>query len=745
MKAYLDQQTLVARAMAGVDPASSAPVYYYTQDAVRVGNNLVVPEATLVSMAPQNADAPPLVLAKLAKPEGAALPVVVEAACLSAATWAQRRSSLAIAYNGADRTYTIVLKRLPVTIPILEALPPRPMPPTMPRASVSASSLACTHTYQLQFMPTWDAMGSFLGLAKSEGREHFDAVFGFCPDADYVCMLLEFAECQARLVQGGMGLYDAAQANMAFMTRHYYNGILSDRKRWERQANLFMLGVLSHAFDSSSSGGPTPDSVKHIPRSLQDTLSDRAVYPLIRFWLRANEAIMRHRLSCPGGGGGGGDARGAAHCNACAEAVLEQLQSAIDVQMEMPLADGMPSWLRALLDYDVGSQRQVAATPMVLSDGKTYYKVARALGYRIPSEFETREDPLTGAIIVSREVLLYTVVPMLSAWLSLDALWYMSRNTDPELLAEARRDSADLRKALLATFGASEPTHASALAACREGLSSPDLKKRRAQAPFPPSCHMEGGLAGLGGSGGVDHASSEDVHKWFEQLAAQRPRVVDRVPDIEDLWRRDLMPPCMRNAVARARGDGTGGSSGHLDYQERLTLGSWLALMGFSADDAVRLVTAGRGNGAGKWVSDYRSTHNLRAKKRGERDMALMCRSNINTASNNACACPMREELTEQLALPPAGTKITESISLSKIRWACTRRMEGYDADRAWPPFAVAHPIDYVTLRLDAEAAATASTAAATASTAATTTTTITPPATAAAPPQDDEGVDFDD
>jgi hypothetical protein len=637
-----------------------APVYFYTASSLRLGTTITVASDRLRDIVPSTLDAPPLVLAQLDAPPGGGPPRLAAAHKISPEAWLQRRRGYAITFSPTDKAYTIVLTHLErgVSSAAAPTCAPAPM-------GVHAAQSTCDHAYRDQLFLTMGDVSTWAETAHERDPVQLER------DARaYAALLVEVLEAQSQVAQDVATFYSPAMARVRHALTHYHDTSMG-AARVSRSLALLALLVAWSMPDEE----PAPATGELEPvASLSEMVDEPAAHPLVRVWMRGESALLLHRLCDP--------VRGAAHCDACAQHVLKQVEDTL----QAPGCWNRP-WISTLLGDGIAQPADARGASFVL---------ARPLGYRVPEGYEKHEDPETGLFTVSRDVLLYTIVPMIATEHALDAAWHMATLTTVAKGTEfgGLPEFAALKEIMTRAFGTHDTEHIAVLADCRRALEGDAGAALRSAAPLPADVEVQLRQS----AGAFEYGSQESearMHAWFRALEEGRYGIGAALPDIEDLVDKSLAPPCMRDAIANTR------RAQHLGHHGRFTLGSWLADAGIGTDDAIALLTRDGAVG-GLWVNDFKHTHASRMRKAdphgGGTGRSLSCRNNINNADAGAdvCACPFRASVPEATPLP---AKITDAAVLRAIRRKCTQTLPDYQ-EGAWPPYAVSHPLDYVQLRL---------------------------------------------
>lgn len=661
-----------------------APVHLFSDTDVPLFDTLHVPRAQLKDRVPSHADALPLVLGLCER--GPPLRVV-KSYVITAELWAQRERLPYIGYDVDKDCYDIVLTALPA-VPRARVLlssdkseetaaaaVPRAIPTK--RARVAEKRTCCARLAQLK--TRWvsrEGIADWLAdtraaLVTAEAAAHY---------AESALFMLE---------QRGLLVQQLVAPELAMDRMRHGTRLLFPKLALNRMAGSasYVMSVLcpSMARPLLNPGpGKKPNGADRL--GLRDAMHARGSHglTLAAAWLASEDTFVRYMLSDP--------QEGPAGCDACTTCLLESLRQTLQANVSHA------PWIRALnLVDEQGQARPLGVTvpaPAGEPDDTPWYKVPRALAYRLPAEVDNmREDAETGEWTASRTTFMHEVVPALVDKLGLDVLWTFlsaallpTEELPPTLVYSidvAASKGAAMCTSLEETLGRMGHDSVRSMAAWRATLETPLMARNRTAHPLAaPPLPVESASGTM----------SEELRQWYKVVRDKHRRVASKLPDIEDLLTRDLMPPCMKNAVLKSRADGT-----LHGYMARFVATGWITDLGYQSADAVKLLGISDAGAANEIAAHARSVQVKQTKVREGQCASWSCAGNMNSQSGLSTDCVMRKR-----ALGPesAAGKIDAKEDMVKVRWACTATLPGY-AQAEWPAHAIVHPLDYVIMRLE--------------------------------------------
>ena len=367
---------------------------------------------------------------------------------------------------------------------------------------------------------------------------------------------------------------------------------------------------------------------------------------------------------------------GAHRCTHCVAQVIADVQAMIAASLEHS------PWAQSVFN--------ILDTPFAaLVPGTSLVRVHRALAWRLPSMVDYHENGPTREPVLDIPAFLYGAVPLILRHLHRDAIYTAftaystsSGKTLARLIVEPRLvalgDAWDVHAAQL-------ETNMATIAACRSAVPCPEELARRR------TLHSLA-LVDTKGVAGRSEATVEETRAWHDTLKARRSQISSRIADIEDLVSSNdgLLPPCLKCTLKATR------EAAHADYIERFTLSMWTRDMGAAPEGVARLVLGSNGE-AGR-LREMQAQAEYATRRQ---ETSLDCKALMNPIDNGghgaALGCPMR---AEYLGAGDTGGKLDDR-TVGAIRWRCTRTLRGF-VEHVHPRFAVMHPLDYITLQLDA-------------------------------------------
>jgi hypothetical protein len=647
----------------------NAPVYLFTESDVTPLGTLKVKRERIRALLPATPASLPLVLAWCVKSPS---PVVVKARAVTAEQWENRHRLTYLGYDAGAHAFEFRIDAMP-ELPRLhrvigptnddEEEAPRPAPSLRP-CCVRRGALKGSLWVDRDSVVEWLAADDAASLTADAARAYASSA---------LFMLEQRALCMQQIVSHDTGM-DRMRHGLHFLFPDLAHARLAASASFV--AAILVPALLNGLLTSERPAGPGKP-LGGDRRALAEMLTERSS-PALRLaaaWLESEDAFVHHLLCDPD--------EGMAACPQCGPWVLEQLEAALVAN-----ASALP-WIRALglvTDEGAVSLLQPAQEP-------EWYTVPRSLAYRLPVDRDRLvEDPETGAWRARRDVILQDVVPLLADRLAYETLWTLfgaaqAKDAPDSIVHATDRATAALtetRTYLLETLGR---TGADAdlrrVGEWQAHLETPEQAHRRQVHPLAPAPLPAAAAAARGDASG-------DPLAWYAELREQYKEVAAQVPDVEDLLRRDLLPPCIKHAVETARADGT-----MHNYMARFRYAGWMADMGYDAAGAMQLVALSNDQASREIGAHVESVNRHR---QAGMTPSFQCKSNMNSPEERVTNCVMRRQV---YGPDTTSTKLSDATQVAQVRRACTATMPGEQR----PRFSISHPLDYVVLRLRQESA----------------------------------------
>jgi len=644
----------------------SAPVYLFTDADVTPLGSLTVPRDRIQPLLPVTPASPPLVLAWCIK---SPTPLVIKARVVTPEQWKNRQRLTYMGYNEVAHAFEFRI----------DAMPELPRPHLVIDEDEEEAGLAvaapqkatlracCARLATLEEAPWADRQGVVEWLVADEAASlTAEAAQRYASSALFV--LEQRALCMQQVVSHDLGMD---------RMRHGLRFLFPDVARARLASSASFAAAVAVPALLNALAGEKPAAAKAYGgdrRALAEMLGEHSspALKLAAAWIESEDAFV-HQLLCD-------PDEGMAACPQCAPRIMERLEATL-----VDNAGALP-WIRALgLVTDEGAAPLMAPAPPSASYAGDWFSVPRSLAYRLHADRERLvEDAETGAWRARREVIVQELVPFLTDKLAHDTLWTLfataqAKDAPDSIVHATDRATAALtetRTYLLDTLGRAGSDAVRKLGEWQAHLETPEQKKRRAlyplaPAPVPVSAHGDG----------------SDPLAWYAQLRDEYKDVAAHITDVEDLMRRDLLPPCIKHAVAKARSDGA-----MHNYIARFRYAAWMADMGYDAAGAMQLVG----------VNDSKDAHEIGAHvdsvnrhRKPDKTPSFQCKSNMNAPEERVTNCVMRQQVHGPHA---TGTKLSDATKVAEVRRACTATMPGEK-----PRYPISHPLDYVVLRLKQE------------------------------------------
>lgn len=646
---------------------AAAPVYMFADADVTPLGSLTVARDRLQALLPTGPESPPLVLAWCER--GPPLRVT-KAYAVTSEQWKNRVHATYIGYDSASKKFEFRLDAMPVLPRPHRAVgqeAPEPDEPA-PVAAQHHDRPCCEYLRGLdtlwidrQAIVEWLVADDCRGLSASAAMR-------------YVETSLFMLEQRALITQHLTGP-DLAMDRMRHGLAFFFPDM--ERTRLGMSVAYVATVIVPAILGETSTMDAKARANKGDRRSLADAVrtGNSPAMRLGQAWIATEDTLVNRLLYDPD--------KGMATCGACARRLLARLEETLGAN-----GDALP-WIRALgLVREKG--RVCLADATGEGDGASeWYTIPRALAYRLPVDRERLlEDPETGQWRARLETVVQEVVPFIVDKLAHETLWMFfeaaHRSDAPDgfvnAIDVASATLGTTRDYLMGTLGRVGVNAVRHMGEWFDHVMTPETRRRTEEHPIAPTPIP------------VHEPSADgDPLKWFDALRDQYRDVAMQFPDVEDLVRRDLLPPCMKHAVAESRNGGT-----MHNYLARFRYAAWMADMGYDEAATVQLSGTTVASDATELAAHVR---NVNAHRKPGQCSSFQCKSNMNAPEERATNCVMRRKV---LGARDTGGKIADSTRVAEVRRACTATLPGY-AHGTWPRYAISHPLDYVVLRMEYE------------------------------------------
>lgn len=647
-----------AQRLAGVTEA--AGVFFYTANDCFDGVALSVPAREFKNIK----DDAPLVLTELRLNSVTHQVEIVSVHPLTLAFCKTPTGRAAASFLGSKNAYEVLIPKLPLYVPVARA---------EDAMEIDTNPLACT--CDRRYSAQWQLLHPLAVRAYLNQQFTTDDTELV---AQRVCLYaheaLDLLEHRVLLLSRRADPVQTMTALRVLQQEHY-------SKCWKTlggtEARASTAAVFLALTARPREGVVMPARVKDEPCATFDEEVLRAgnVYcPWSTAVLAADDLLKQHFLGDP--------ELGMHRCTGCVSQLVAAVQGVLTA-----CSDTVP-WIVSVF----GSPTQPWAMRV---PNTSLFALRSALAWRLPTMAEYRENAADYQPLADVSALLYGAVPHIGKRMGVEALFaaytlYTSPDTPGETLAALARLQmhADVKRLCEAwdKHASLCETSTASIAACRAETPVPAaLTEVRAAHPITLNISATQRASPTG-------STAEEATAWHSALKQRQGTIASRVGDIEDLLLNDTLPPCLACSLTATR------TAAHADNVERRTLALWMRDMGAAPDAAARIVL-------GENAEDARLREFVAQSEYAARQAettSLDCKAIMNPMKvggyGASIRCPVR---AEHLGASDAGQKLTENATIGAIRWRCTRKLKGF-VENETTRFAVWHPLDYITLQLDA-------------------------------------------